>query len=89
MPVRHPYDGSEVATVSVPGAEQVERAVTAAAGVYPEFRNSPAHVRAGAVHRSAIRAAELPNTSAINGALKREPRRSGSSTALAGMTRCG
>jgi acyl-CoA reductase-like NAD-dependent aldehyde dehydrogenase len=47
--VRHPYDGSEVAAVGVPSAEQVERAVAAAARVYPEFRNSPAHVRAAAL----------------------------------------
>ena len=49
LPVRHPYDGSEVATVSVPGAEQVERAVAAAAAVHPTFRGSPAHVRAAAL----------------------------------------
>ncbi|MEV6901971.1 aldehyde dehydrogenase family protein [Amycolatopsis sp. NPDC051372] len=47
--VRHPVDGSEVATVAVPGAEQVERAVAAAAGVAREFRRSPAHERAAAL----------------------------------------
>ncbi|MGW4483794.1 aldehyde dehydrogenase family protein [Amycolatopsis sp. NPDC004368] len=44
--VRHPLDGSEVATVAVPGADQVERAVAAAAGVAREFRRTPAHQRA-------------------------------------------
>lgn len=49
LEVRHPLDGSEVATVAVPGPEQVERAVAAAAGVAKEFRRSPAHLRAGAL----------------------------------------
>ncbi|WP_328606276.1 aldehyde dehydrogenase family protein [Amycolatopsis sp. NBC_00345] len=49
LTVHHPYDGSEVATVAVPGPEQVERAVAAAAGVAKEFRHSPAHVRAKAL----------------------------------------
>lgn len=49
LTVRHPYDGSEVATVCVPGAEQVERAVAAAASVAPAFRRSPAHLRAAAL----------------------------------------
>ncbi|QRP45310.1 aldehyde dehydrogenase family protein [Amycolatopsis sp. FDAARGOS 1241] len=47
--VRHPFDGSEVATVAVPGADQVERAVAAAAGVAREFRRTPAHQRAQAL----------------------------------------
>jgi acyl-CoA reductase-like NAD-dependent aldehyde dehydrogenase len=47
--VSHPYDGSEVATVAVPGPEQVERAVNAAAKVAGEFRRSPAHIRAAAL----------------------------------------
>ncbi|MEV4600240.1 aldehyde dehydrogenase family protein [Amycolatopsis sp. NPDC049253] len=47
--VRHPVDGSEVATVAVPGAEQVERAVATAAGVARELRRSPAHERAAAL----------------------------------------
>jgi acyl-CoA reductase-like NAD-dependent aldehyde dehydrogenase len=59
MPVRHPYDGSEVASVSVPGSEQVERAIAAAAGVYPEFRNSPVHLRAAALLHVSRRLAEL------------------------------
>jgi acyl-CoA reductase-like NAD-dependent aldehyde dehydrogenase len=58
IPVRHPYDGSEVAAVSVPSAEQVERAVAAAASVYPEFRNSPAHSRATALQHVSQRLAE-------------------------------
>ncbi|MFF0146734.1 aldehyde dehydrogenase family protein [Amycolatopsis sulphurea] len=49
LEVHHPLDGSEVATVAVPGPEQVERAVAAAAGVAKEFRRSPAHLRAGAL----------------------------------------
>jgi acyl-CoA reductase-like NAD-dependent aldehyde dehydrogenase len=47
--VHHPYDGTEVATVAVPGPEQVERAVAAAADVAKEFRRTPAHVRATAL----------------------------------------
>jgi acyl-CoA reductase-like NAD-dependent aldehyde dehydrogenase len=49
LPVRHPFDGSEVATVAVPGPEQVERAVAAANAVAKEFRSTPAHVRADAL----------------------------------------
>ncbi|WP_037314867.1 aldehyde dehydrogenase family protein [Amycolatopsis orientalis] len=49
LTVHHPYDGSEVATVAVPGPEQVERAVSAAAGVAKEFRRSSAHSRAAAL----------------------------------------
>ncbi|RZQ64436.1 aldehyde dehydrogenase family protein [Amycolatopsis suaedae] len=44
--VHHPYDGSEVATVAVPGPEQVERAVATAAAVAREFRRRPAHQHA-------------------------------------------
>ena len=47
--MRHPYDGSEIATVAVPGPEQVERAVATAAAVTREFRSSPAHMRAAAL----------------------------------------
>lgn len=47
--VSHPLDGSEVATVAVPGAEQVERAVAAAAAVAPRLRRMPAHQRAAAL----------------------------------------
>jgi acyl-CoA reductase-like NAD-dependent aldehyde dehydrogenase len=49
MTVRHPYDGSEIATVAVPSAEQVERAVAAASSVSRSFRSSPAHLRAAAL----------------------------------------
>ena len=47
--VTHPFDGNEVATVAVPGPEQVERAVASAAGVSAELAHSPAHVRASAL----------------------------------------
>src|SRR3989442_984574 len=47
--VRHPFDGSEIATVSVPAGEQIERAVAAAAEVSRSFRSSPAHLRAAAL----------------------------------------
>jgi len=47
--VHHPFDGTEVATVAVPGPEQIERAVAAAAAVAKEFRRTPAHVRAAAL----------------------------------------
>ncbi|HWD06676.1 MAG TPA: aldehyde dehydrogenase family protein [Amycolatopsis sp.] len=61
--VRHPFDGSEVATVAVPGADQVERAVAAAAGVAREFRRTPAHQRASALEQVsrglAMRAEEI------------------------------
>ncbi|TDV41356.1 aldehyde dehydrogenase family protein [Actinophytocola oryzae] len=49
LPVNHPYDGDEVATVCVPNADQVERAVTAAVEVAHELRTTPAHVRAAAL----------------------------------------
>jgi acyl-CoA reductase-like NAD-dependent aldehyde dehydrogenase len=49
LTVRHPFDGSEVATVAVPGPEQIERAVAAAAGVAKQFRSTPAHIRAAAL----------------------------------------
>jgi acyl-CoA reductase-like NAD-dependent aldehyde dehydrogenase len=49
LPVHHPYDGDEIATVCVPNAEQVERAVAAAFDVAREFRSTPAHVRAAAL----------------------------------------
>ncbi|OXM73821.1 MULTISPECIES: aldehyde dehydrogenase family protein [Amycolatopsis] len=63
LDVHHPFDGSEVATVAVPGADQVERAVAAAVAVAPKLRRTPAHVRAAALdHTSqqlAARAEEL------------------------------
>ncbi|MBP2476238.1 acyl-CoA reductase-like NAD-dependent aldehyde dehydrogenase [Crossiella equi] len=56
--VHHPFDGSEVATVAVPGPDQVERAVAAAASVFKEFRATPAHVRANALEHISKRIAE-------------------------------
>jgi acyl-CoA reductase-like NAD-dependent aldehyde dehydrogenase len=47
--VRHPFDGSEVASVAVPGPDQVKTAVASAAEVAVEFRNSPVHLRAAAL----------------------------------------
>jgi acyl-CoA reductase-like NAD-dependent aldehyde dehydrogenase len=49
LSVTHPYDGDEVATVCVPTAEQVERAVAAAEAAVRPFRSTPAHVRAAAL----------------------------------------
>src|SRR5881409_2317058 len=49
LAVHHPFDGTEIAEVAVPGPEQIERAVAAAAAVATEFRTSPAHVRAAAL----------------------------------------
>jgi len=49
LAVHHPYDGDEIATVCVPTAEQVERAVNAAVTVAKEFRTTPAHLRAAAL----------------------------------------
>lgn len=47
--VRHPFDNSEIASVAVPGPEQIESAVAAAAEVARDFRNSPSHLRAAAL----------------------------------------
>jgi len=64
--VYHPFDGTEVASVAVPGPDQVERAVAAAAAVAGEFRRTPAHVRAEALLRVsralAERAEEIAET---------------------------
>ncbi|MGX7827484.1 aldehyde dehydrogenase family protein [Actinokineospora sp. 24-640] len=66
LDVHHPYDGTDVATVSVPGPSDVEDAVAAAASVAREFRSSPAHLRAAALdHVSsalAARAEEIAET---------------------------
>jgi acyl-CoA reductase-like NAD-dependent aldehyde dehydrogenase len=66
IPVHHPYDGDEIATVCVPSADQVERAVAAAVDVAREFRATPAHVRANALdhvsRRLAARAEEIAET---------------------------
>jgi acyl-CoA reductase-like NAD-dependent aldehyde dehydrogenase len=47
--VVNPFDGSPVATVSVPTEDQVETAVAAAAAVAAEAAGLPAHVRADAL----------------------------------------
>jgi acyl-CoA reductase-like NAD-dependent aldehyde dehydrogenase len=66
LAVRHPYDGTEVASVAVPGPDQVERAVAAAAGVAKTFRATPAYLRAAALdhvsRRLAERAEEIAET---------------------------
>ncbi|MEV4317519.1 aldehyde dehydrogenase family protein [Actinocrispum sp. NPDC049592] len=49
LTVTHPFDGSEVASVAVPGPDQIERAVAAADAVAKEFRATPAHLRAEAL----------------------------------------
>jgi len=56
--VTHPYDGSLVATVSVPTAAQVEQAVAAAHNVAKETGALPAHVRAAALDHVSRRLAE-------------------------------
>ncbi|QKW21793.1 aldehyde dehydrogenase family protein [Kitasatospora sp. NA04385] len=56
--VRHPHDGSLVATVGVPTDAQVEEAVAAAAAAVPVFAATPAHQRATALDHVAKRLAE-------------------------------
>ncbi|MFB7948139.1 aldehyde dehydrogenase family protein [Kitasatospora phosalacinea] len=56
--VRHPHDGSLVATVGVPTDAQVEEAVAAAAAAVPVFAATPAHQRAAALDHVAKRLAE-------------------------------
>lgn len=46
--VLHPYDGTEIADVAVPGGDQVERAVSAAARVARTLAALPAGARSGA-----------------------------------------
>lgn len=55
--VRHPFDGSEIASVAVPRHDQVQAAVAAAAAVATELRNSPAHLRATALQHVSARLA--------------------------------
>ncbi|WP_018682768.1 aldehyde dehydrogenase family protein [Actinokineospora enzanensis] len=66
LDVRHPYDGTDVATVSVPTREQVEEAIAAAAAAAKPFRSTPAHVRAAALehvsHTLAERTEEIAET---------------------------
>lgn len=50
LTVHHPFDGSPVADVAVPGPKQVERAVAAAVEAAPGLRALPAHRRADALH---------------------------------------
>jgi len=56
--VRQPYDGREVAAVSVPTGEQVERAVAAAYAVRHEAAALPAHARADALAHVSARITE-------------------------------
>lgn len=51
--VTHPFDGTEVATIAVPGPEQVARAVAAAHSVAAEFRTSTPDRRAEALRHVA------------------------------------
>jgi acyl-CoA reductase-like NAD-dependent aldehyde dehydrogenase len=53
LEVRHPYDGTPVATVSVPTAAQVEEAVAAAQAVAAEAAGLPAYVRSDALRQVA------------------------------------
>ena len=56
--VRHPYDGSLVAAVSVPTSAQVEQAVAAAHAAAKAVGALPAHVRAAALDHVSSRLAE-------------------------------
>lgn len=58
LEVRHPGDGSLVATVALATPEQVERAVAAAVDVAPRLAGTPAHVRAAALDHVARRLGE-------------------------------
>jgi aldehyde dehydrogenase (NAD+) len=55
LDVWHPYDGTPVATVSVPTAAQVEEAVAAAQAVAAEAAGLPAYVRSDALGHIADR----------------------------------
>ncbi|GAB2748905.1 aldehyde dehydrogenase family protein [Kitasatospora kifunensis] len=56
--VRHPFDDSLVAEVSVPTDAQVDEAVEAAVAALPVFAATPAHVRAAALDHVARRLTE-------------------------------
>jgi acyl-CoA reductase-like NAD-dependent aldehyde dehydrogenase len=56
--VNHPYDGSLVAVVSIPTADQVERSVQAAADVVKQARRTSAAQRAAALMHVADRLTE-------------------------------
>ncbi|RKS72754.1 aldehyde dehydrogenase (NAD+) [Motilibacter peucedani] len=58
LAVTHPYDGSQVGTTSWATADDVERAVAAAAAVSDSFAKAPAHVRAAALDHVSRRIAE-------------------------------
>jgi aldehyde dehydrogenase (NAD+) len=58
LPVTSPWDGSPVATVSVPTDEQVERAVADLNAVRLEAQALPAHVRASALDHISARIQE-------------------------------
>ncbi|HEY4023527.1 MAG TPA: aldehyde dehydrogenase family protein [Pseudonocardiaceae bacterium] len=53
LTVRHPFDDTDVADVTVPGSAQIERAVAGAAAIAGEFRNSPAAERARSLYQAA------------------------------------
>ena len=53
LTVRHPFDDTDVADVTVPGADQIERAVAGATAIAGEFRNSPAAERARSLYQVA------------------------------------
>lgn len=56
--VRYPYDGTEVADITVPDAAQVERALAAAAAVADQVRRTSGEVRAAALERTARQIAQ-------------------------------
>lgn len=56
--VRSPYDDSVVAEVGVPGADDVEEAIAAAAETFPESSRLPVHARAEALDHISSRLGE-------------------------------
>ncbi|ASR34154.1 hypothetical protein BAY61_03140 [Prauserella marina] len=54
LPVLHPHDGTEVATVAVTEKDQVERAVAAAVPARDRIRRAPARERADRLERIAL-----------------------------------
>jgi acyl-CoA reductase-like NAD-dependent aldehyde dehydrogenase len=56
--VRSPYDDSVVAEVGVPGADDVEEAIAAAAETFPESSRLPVHARAEALDHISRRLGE-------------------------------
>lgn len=51
--VTHPYDGTEVATVAIPGLNQVEQAIVSTQQVARELRSTPVRARTSALERVA------------------------------------